>query len=146
MNVAHPRPVARLTRRTLLMRAGAATFVAAGWAPAARASTPARRAGDEAFIEATVVDLQRQMASGRLTSRALTQAYLERIARLNPLLHAVIETNPQAIASAARVTCVAPCMACRSCSRTTSTPPTRCRPPPARWPLNARAWRAMRLW
>jgi amidase len=43
------------------------------------------------------------MASDRLTSRELTQAYLRRIDRLNPLLGAVIETNPNAVAIAARL-------------------------------------------
>jgi amidase len=37
------------------------------------------------------------MGSGALTSRALTLAYLQRIGRLNPLLNAVIETNPSAV-------------------------------------------------
>jgi len=43
------------------------------------------------------------MASGELTSAALTQAYLDRIARVDdagPTLGAVIELNPQAIAEA----------------------------------------------
>jgi amidase len=43
------------------------------------------------------------MASGWLSSRELTQAYLMRIAQLNPLLGAVIETNPQAVSIAARL-------------------------------------------
>ncbi|WP_201750242.1 amidase family protein [Tautonia marina] len=42
------------------------------------------------------------MSSGRLSSRELTRAYLQRIDRLNPLLGAVIETNPNAIAIAAQ--------------------------------------------
>ena len=41
------------------------------------------------------------MASGALTSRALTQGYINRIAALNPLLHAVIEVNPNAVSIAA---------------------------------------------
>ena len=40
------------------------------------------------------------MSSGRLTSRELTGMYLDRMAALNPLLGAVIETNPNAIAIA----------------------------------------------
>ncbi len=43
------------------------------------------------------------MASGELTSAALTQAYLDRIAKVDdagPTLNAVIETNPQAMAEA----------------------------------------------
>jgi amidase len=42
------------------------------------------------------------MASRRLTSAGLTDAYLRRIERLDPLLHAVIETNPDALDIAAR--------------------------------------------
>ena len=42
------------------------------------------------------------MAAGRLSSAELTEAYLRRIERLNPVLHAVIETNPDAPAIAAR--------------------------------------------
>src|SRR5437867_1741250 len=43
------------------------------------------------------------MAAGQLTSRQLLVGYLSRIADLNPLLHAVIETNPQAVAIAAQL-------------------------------------------
>jgi amidase len=58
---------------------------------------------DEVFVEATIPQLQALMASGGLTSRELTLAYLKRIAALNPLLHSVIETNPNAVAIAARL-------------------------------------------
>lgn len=54
--------------------------------------------------EATVDDLQAWMTSGRYTSQALTRLYLERIAAMDdagPSLHAVIETNPDALAIAA---------------------------------------------
>src|SRR5262245_20502155 len=37
------------------------------------------------------------MASGGLTSKALTQAYLERIEAVDPLLGSVLETNPDAL-------------------------------------------------
>ena len=50
---------------------------------------------------ATVLDLQREMDRGRLSSVALTALYLGRIRALNPRLHAVIETNPLALAEAA---------------------------------------------
>jgi amidase len=36
------------------------------------------------------------MRRGKLTSRELTEGYLDRIRRLNPTLHAVIEVNPEA--------------------------------------------------
>src|SRR5260370_690767 len=43
------------------------------------------------------VAISSALASGALTSRELTLAYLQRIDRLNPLLNAVIETNPNAL-------------------------------------------------
>jgi amidase len=49
--------------------------------------------------EATVADLQAAMASGRLTSKAITEKYLQRIEALNrrgPDLRHIIETNPEA--------------------------------------------------
>jgi amidase len=46
---------------------------------------------------ATVLDLQKDMRNHKLSSVALTAFYLARIHRLNPSLHAVIETNPDAI-------------------------------------------------
>src|SRR5216684_1889355 len=52
------------------------------------------------FVEATIPQLQAAMTNGQLTSRDLTAGYLSRIASLNPTLHAVIETNPNAIAIA----------------------------------------------
>jgi amidase len=44
---------------------------------------------------------QQMMESGQLTSRTLTQAYLQRIKQLNPLLAAVLEPNPDALSLAA---------------------------------------------
>src|SRR5260370_32370924 len=52
------------------------------------------------WIEATIPELQALMSSGALTSEQLTTNYLNQIASLNPLLHAVIETNPDALAIA----------------------------------------------
>ena len=37
------------------------------------------------------------MTNGQLTSRDLVVGYLQRIQSLNPTLHAVIETNPNAV-------------------------------------------------
>jgi amidase len=53
--------------------------------------------------EATIDALQAAMNDGRLTARALTQAYLDRIAamdRKGPTLRSVLETNPDALAIA----------------------------------------------
>jgi amidase len=59
-------------------------------------------AADAVWIEQTIPALQALMASGELTSLELTRGYLNRIAELNPLLRAVIETNPEARAIAAQ--------------------------------------------
>ncbi|MBI5767752.1 MAG: amidase [Verrucomicrobia bacterium] len=56
------------------------------------------------FAEATIEELQTQMAAGKLTARDLTQAYLDRIAQIDkagPKLNAVIELNPDALTHAA---------------------------------------------
>jgi amidase len=49
----------------------------------------------------TVLDLQQAMRSHRLSSVELTRFYLSRIRQLDPKLHAVIETNPDALRDAA---------------------------------------------
>src|SRR5438270_106660 len=53
--------------------------------------------GTGSFLEATIPELQALMSSGALTSVQLTTRYLNRIAHFNLLLHAVIETNPDAL-------------------------------------------------
>ena len=54
------------------------------------------------FQEVTVDAIHQGFKNGSLTSTALVRFYLDQIARLNPLLHAVIEVNPDALAQAAR--------------------------------------------
>jgi amidase len=91
-----------LTRRALLgagLVGGAA--LAAGRLPAWLQS-PAVAAPSQPWLEASIPELQALMASADLTSRELTVGYLEGIAALNPLLGAVIETNPDAVAIASR--------------------------------------------
>ncbi len=54
-------------------------------------------------VELTAVDASDRMTAGTLTSRALTQAYLDRIRQIDdqgPALNAVIEISPTAIADA----------------------------------------------
>jgi amidase len=89
-----------VTRRTFLgtTLAGGTALLAGGlnWLiPRSSLATAAN------FIEATIPELQELMSSGMLTSVQLTTSYLERIATFNPLLHAVIETNPDALTIAA---------------------------------------------
>ena len=97
----HP-SVIGVTRRQFLGTSalGGTALLAAGWGSLWPAST-STIAGvpDESapWFEATIPQLQALMGSGALTSRALTLAYLQRIGRLNPLLNAVIETNPSAV-------------------------------------------------
>ena len=60
---------------------------------------------DFPFLEATVAQLQAEMASGRLTSEQLTRAYLKRIEKLDQGgagvgVNALIEVNPDALALA----------------------------------------------
>ena len=55
------------------------------------------------FSEATVAELQAEMAAGQLTSEALTAAYIQRIFELDksgPGVNAIIELNPDALAMA----------------------------------------------
>ncbi|KAM0852386.1 hypothetical protein ACQ4PT_051805 [Festuca glaucescens] len=54
------------------------------------------------FHEATVEAIHLGFSNGSLTSTALVQFYLDQISRLNPLLRAVIEVNPDALRQAAR--------------------------------------------
>src|SRR5216117_2431234 len=53
--------------------------------------------------EATVAQLQDAMRTGARTSRSICAAYLARIAQLDPKLHAVLETNPDALTAADRL-------------------------------------------
>jgi amidase len=55
------------------------------------------------FSEATVAELQAEMAAGRLTSEQLTAAYIQRILQLDqdgPGVNSIIELNPDALALA----------------------------------------------
>ena len=86
-----------LTRRAFL--AGAGALVATSALPSGVATLPASDISD-----LTLASAGARMASGATTSQALTAAFLERIAacdRAGPMLRAVIEVNPDALAIAA---------------------------------------------
>ena len=94
----------RFSRRAFLSAAAAsgAGVMASGLGSLALA-TPRRVADEDApWFEATVPELRRLMRSREMSSRELTNAYLRRIEKLNPLLNAVIETNPDALGIAAQ--------------------------------------------
>ncbi|MFI1486798.1 amidase [Streptomyces sp. NPDC020747] len=97
-------------RRTVLALGTAAA--AAPWlgaAPARADASTTGRAADTAPAAATELDelgigeLRRRMDDGRLTAEQLTRHYLERVERVDPLLHAVIEVNPDALREARRL-------------------------------------------
>src|SRR5256886_10207170 len=92
-----------VTRRKFLgtTALGSAALLSGGFASLVQRSALAAAGFD--FVEKSLPELQAAMASGQLTSRQLTLGYLNRIASLNPLLHSVIETNPNAMAIAAQL-------------------------------------------
>ncbi|HEX3276524.1 MAG TPA: amidase [Gemmatimonadales bacterium] len=110
-----PDPREPLDRRAFLGHAAVLGAAAAGGAalPAAatappradspRADSPRGRAvasTDFDLEEITLAALQAGLASGRYTSRGVAQQYLDRIAamdRAGPGLHAILETNPEAL-------------------------------------------------
>jgi amidase len=105
MSISDKAPKGGLSRRTLL-KVGVATSMVtvgarAGALPAgagtADAGSPERPFPLE---EATLEELQRRMQSGQETAKSLTEKYLERIGVLDATLHAVLETNPEALAQA----------------------------------------------
>jgi amidase len=87
-----------------LLRVGGAAALAATAGQRATAETgPAVSVPPFELEEATIADLQAAMASGRHTARSLTEAYLARIEAVDPLLHSVIEVNPDAPAIAGQL-------------------------------------------
>ena len=54
-------------------------------------------------VEATIPEMQRALASGRVTSVELVRQYLARIGTYEPVLHAVLAVNPNALAEAERL-------------------------------------------
>ncbi|PYL89978.1 MAG: amidase [Verrucomicrobia bacterium] len=94
-----------ITRRKFLgaTAVGSAALLTGGLASLPSLLAKKAPLSDEPFIEATIPQLQALMASGQLTSRQLTQGYIRRMQSLNPLLHSVIEVNPNAIAIATQL-------------------------------------------
>ncbi len=89
-----------ITRRKFIgtTAVGSAALLTGGLASLFR--SPLSAATSFEFVEATIPELQAAMASGELTSKDLVKGYLDRIRSLNPLLHSVIETNPDAVSIA----------------------------------------------
>ena len=95
-----------MARRDTLSRRSFLEYAAGGMATlAARFAPPDDTHAPRTFEleEATISQLQGGMRAGRYTARSLSEAYLGRIEALDragPMLRAVIETNPEALAIA----------------------------------------------
>lgn len=90
-----------LSRRAFLHYSSAA---AAGLAGVRRLNpSPSHPQQSFALEETTIAQLQEAMRSGAQTARSICDAYLRRIATLDPSLHAVLETNSDAPAIADRL-------------------------------------------
>lgn len=89
-----------VTRRTFIgtTAAGGAALLTGGLASLCKES--ANAGTNFPFIEMTIPQLQAAMTAGQLSAKDLVQGYLNRIQQLNPTLHAVIETNSNAVAIA----------------------------------------------
>jgi amidase len=90
-----------ITRRKFLgtTALSSAALLSGGITSLLRQSASASRGGFD-FVEKSISELQAAMAAGQLTSRELTNGYIRRIQSLNPLIHSVIELNPNAMAIA----------------------------------------------
>src|SRR5438874_399815 len=90
----------RITRRNFLgtAAAGSAALLTGGLTSLFK--TDVLAGSSFQFVEASISQLQAAMAAGQLTAHDLVAGYLNRIQQLNPTLHAVIETNSNAIAIA----------------------------------------------
>lgn len=96
LNTDDPEVSTGFTRRTFL---GASAAGATGLLTGGLSSLfqPSAEAAAGPWFEASIPQLQRLMRQGALTSQSLTEGYLRTIRQLNPLLHAVIEINTDAL-------------------------------------------------
>ncbi|KAK0640724.1 amidase signature domain-containing protein [Cercophora newfieldiana] len=89
-----------MTRFTTILAASTAVWLALF---GQGTCSPAKNAKIPSLIDATIDDLQKGLKSGLFTSVDLVTAYQARIAQVNPVLHAVNEVNPDALAIAAEL-------------------------------------------
>jgi amidase len=89
-----------ITRRKFIGTTALGSAALLGGGLTSLASRSASTAHDFEFVEKSIPELQALMASGELSSKDLVKGYLRRISSLNPLLHSVIETNPNAVSIA----------------------------------------------
>src|SRR6266550_656025 len=98
-----------LSRRSFLLYGGSTAGALVGrhalstWPPLHKVERGNGGEADFDLEEATIAQLQDSMRTGARTSRSICAAYLARIAELDPKLHAVLETNPDALTAADRL-------------------------------------------
>jgi amidase len=90
------------SRRTVLALGTAAAAAPLLGAAPAHAATTADTA-PTGLDELGITELRRRMDDGQLDAQHVTRYYLERIERVDPLLRAVIEVNPDALREARRL-------------------------------------------
>ncbi|SMQ17127.1 amidase [Streptomyces sp. Ag82_O1-12] len=99
-------PASSTTRRSVLaLGTAAATTPWLGTDPASASAASSAGAGTAPgeLDELGIAELRRRMSDGRLDAERLTRYYLDRVRRLDPLLHSVIEINPDALREARRL-------------------------------------------
>ena len=86
---------------------GSAVLAATGMAACTQTNqSVAEKTFDPSFFELnelTIQQLQQKMESGEMTSEAICKTYLERIAAVDPIIHSIIELNPDALSIAAQM-------------------------------------------
>ena len=97
-------PRRRFLQASIIGGAGATLLPALAGAREMAAYSPASpKLGSSELDELTIAELQAAMASGKFTSRSLTEKYLARIEEVDrggPAVNSVIEVNPDALAIA----------------------------------------------
>ena len=86
-----------MTRSLIVSLALAASTAAACGRSTAPATTPTSAPAPFSIVETDIATLQQALQAGRVTSRQITERYLERIAAYEDRLNAIITVNPKAL-------------------------------------------------
>ena len=89
-----------MTRRVFVHHLTAGVLTSALAFAAIGAQKAKTAAAPFSVVEASIPDLQKALASGRVTSRQIVEEYLVRIATYDRLLRATISVNPRALQEA----------------------------------------------
>ena len=89
-----------MMRTSYLLTVGCALSIAVGCSTSPAPVTPPAATAPFNVVEATIPEMRAALESGRLTSRQLTALYLERIAKYEDRINAIITVNPRALEEA----------------------------------------------